>query len=167
MPITVNVLSRQRKVRIDTWRFQSMLVRLAQATVENLIQLRPKHLSAQQLRAMGESGTLSVVLVSNSTIRKLNKLWRHEDKATDVLSFPLTLNQAGEDLPFELGEIVISIEKAQKQAIELGHSFKREMAFLFVHGFLHILGFDHVTKRQEKEMFSRQSRILDTAGYIR
>jgi probable rRNA maturation factor len=70
-------------------------------------------------------------------------------------------------VPFEMGELIISAEKAQEQAEEYGHSFEREMAFLFVHGCLHVLGFDHLTKAEEKEMFSRQKQILDSCGFKR
>ncbi len=72
-----------------------------------------------------------------------------------------------EDYPFELGEVFISYEQAIKQAKEYNHSLERELAFLFVHGLLHILGFDHQKKSDEKEMFGRQKQILVKAGYAR
>jgi probable rRNA maturation factor len=114
------------------------------------------------------------VLVSNAKIRELNRQWRGKDYATDVLSFPLAVDETGVferaqpgEETWELGELIISMEKAAEQAAEYGHSFEREFAFLFVHGFLHVLGFDHITKAQEKEMFGRQSQILTAAGFSR
>jgi probable rRNA maturation factor len=122
---------------------------------------------------MRDSGTLSLVLVSNKKIRQLNKQWREKDYATDVLSFPLAVDENLQILPappgesWELGEVVVSLEKTAEQAAEYGHSFEREFAFLYVHGLLHVLGFDHITKAQEKDMFGRQREILTGAGFSR
>jgi len=120
------------------------------------------------LEDMAERGQFSLVLVSDRQIRTLNKDWMGKDKPTDVLSFPLSIDPPPSvELPWEVGEIVISVEKAQEQAIDYGHSFEREMAFLFVHGMLHVLGFDHMEPKEEKEMFGRQKQILNAAGFKR
>ena len=115
-----------------------------------------------------------VELVSNQKIRKLNEQWRGKDYATDVLSFPLIFDGGSAqfmpqmaDSEMELGEIIISVEKAVEQANEYGHSFERELAFLFVHGLLHIIGFDHETKEDEREMFSRQTEVLNCLGFVK
>ncbi|WP_372637734.1 rRNA maturation RNase YbeY, partial [Cohnella sp.] len=80
--------------------------------------------------------------------------WTDEDKAGDPFS----------DL---LGDIVISVPRAEAQAAEYGHSFERELGFLFVHGFLHLLGYDHGDEEEEKEMFSKQEEVLREAGLVR
>jgi probable rRNA maturation factor len=70
-------------------------------------------------------------------------------------------------MPIELGDVIISAPRASSQAIEFGHSLERELYFLFVHGFLHVLGFDHMTKKDEKEMFGRQNEVLLAVGITR
>lgn len=113
---------------------------------------------------------VSVSFVDNEEIKELNKQYRNKDAATDVLSFPLLeFEETEEDFNNEeeylqeemlLGDIVISLERAQEQAGEYGHSFEREVAFLLVHGVLHLLGMDHETEEEEKEMQQKQEHIL-------
>ena len=107
----------------------------------------------------------NVIFVDNEYIHKLNKEYRKIDRETDVITFAL---EDFEDIKYDdfrlLGDIYISIPKAHSQALEYGHSFLREICFLSVHGFLHLLGYDHMNKEDEKEMFSRQELILDEAG---
>ena len=102
------------------------------------------------------------VFVDNKTIREINREYRHIDRETDVISFALEDN---EEITFEfgrlLGDIYISVEKMQAQAKEYGHSEKRECAFLVIHGLLHLLGYDHIEKEDEKIMFEKQELILD------
>jgi probable rRNA maturation factor len=101
-----------------------------------------------------------ITFVDNERIRELNHDFRQLDKPTDVLSFPLEEEDA-------LGDIIISIPRAREQATEYNHSFEREMGFLTVHGFLHLLGYDHHTDPEEKEMFLRQEQILQAFGLTR
>lgn len=113
---------------------------------------------------------VSVTLTDDEEIHILNKQYRNVDRPTDVLSFPL--NEAGEtdddgDDTDALGDIVISVERAAKQAEEYGHSLDRELAFLAVHSTLHLLGYDHETPDEERDMFSRQEAILDSMGLSR
>ena len=103
---------------------------------------------------------LNVVISDNSFIKEYNKNYRNIDKETDVLSFP-------SDEEGELGDIIISIDRAKDQAKEYGHSLKRELSFLLCHGILHCLGFDHQTKDEEEVMFSLQEKILDECGIRR
>lgn len=168
MTALLTISNLQKTQSMDLNRLHSLFEKLRQAVFENLISKRPKHLKMAQIEALSGRGVLSVVLVSNRQIKKLNKEWRRKDAATDVLSFPLEL-EAPEfaEIPWEFGEIVISVEKALTQSQEYNHSFKRELAFLFVHGMLHVLGFDHETAAQEKEMFGRQRVILESAGVKR
>lgn len=103
---------------------------------------------------------VAVTFVDNDHIQQLNRQFRDKDKPTDVLSFPLDEEDA-------LGDIIISIPKAREQAEQYGHSFEREMGFLAVHGFLHLLGYDHETEEEEKAMFGRQEQILLEYGLTR
>ncbi|WP_163539599.1 rRNA maturation RNase YbeY [Gracilibacillus sp. YIM 98692] len=116
---------------------------------------------------------LSVTFVDDEEIRKLNLEYRDLDYPTDVLSFALEeeveeeLVITGDELPVILGDIIISVDKAQEQAIAYNHSFKRELGFLALHGFLHLLGYDHMEKEEEKQMFHRQEEILKGFGLSR
>lgn len=105
---------------------------------------------------------LSVIFVDDKKIHEVNKDYRNIDRSTDVISFALEDNEQYylEGMPRELGDIFISIDHARLQAQEYGHSFYREMCFLFTHGLLHLLGFDHMKEEDEQEMFAMQDCIL-------
>ena len=115
---------------------------------------------------------LSITFTDNEGIRALNNEYRHKDSATDVLSFPMYTMRDGdvpeEDMAAELGDIVLSLERAGEQAKEYGHSFERETAFLTVHSVLHLLGYDHETSLEEEaDMFRRQREIMEILGLKR
>ncbi|NMH85395.1 rRNA maturation RNase YbeY [Heyndrickxia coagulans] len=121
-----------------------------------------------------EDGTeLSVTFTDNEGIRAINRDYRGKDQPTDVISFALEemgegeIEITGAEIPRVLGDIIISVPRAKEQAEEYGHSFERELGFLAVHGFLHLLGYDHMTKEDETEMFGRQNEILDRYGLKR
>ena len=105
---------------------------------------------------------VSCVLVDDERIHEINREYRHIDRSTDVISFAMEDNDQFyvEGMPRTLGDIFISVDHAKKQAEEYGHSLRREMCFLFTHGILHLLGYDHMTDEQEKEMFDLQDEIL-------
>lgn len=105
---------------------------------------------------------VSCVLVDDERIHEINREYRHIDRSTDVISFAMEDNDQFyvEGMPRTLGDIFISVDHAKKQAEEYGHSLRREMCFLFTHGILHLLGYDHMTDEQEKEMFGLQDEIL-------
>ena len=104
---------------------------------------------------------VSVTFTDNEKVRELNAQYRSIDRATDVLSFPLFDEDFEDEEELALGDVVLSLEKAQEQAKEYGHSFEREVAFLVVHSVLHLLGYDHETSEEdEKEMFFRQEEIM-------
>lgn len=109
-----------------------------------------------------ENALFSVVFVNDEEIHKMNREYRGVDRITDVISFAL---EDEEDLVYNdirvLGDIFICIPQMKRQAIEYGHSEKRELAFLAVHGILHLLGYDHMTKEDEQVMFALQELILD------
>ncbi|KGA98435.1 rRNA maturation factor [Alkalihalobacillus alcalophilus ATCC 27647 = CGMCC 1.3604] len=116
---------------------------------------------------------LSLTFVTDEEIQEINREYRDKDQPTDVISF--ALNEQGENeqeiiaegLPNVLGDIIISVPRIGAQAEEYGHSFERELGFLVVHGFLHLLGFDHMTDADEKEMFAKQENILNEYGLTR
>ncbi len=121
-----------------------------------------------------EAGSeVSVTFVSSEKIHEINREYRDKDRPTDVISFALEEMGEGEmeitgiELPRVLGDIIISTDKAKEQADEYNHSFKRELGFLAVHGFLHLLGYDHENEEDEKVMFSKQKDILDEYGLTR
>ena len=110
----------------------------------------------------------NVILVDNKYIHQLNKEYRGIDKETDVISFALEDNIDEIKLDFRvLGDIYISVDKARKQAKEFGHSFLRELSFLTIHGLLHLLGYDHMTKEEEEVMFKKQEQLLSEFGIVR
>ena len=109
----------------------------------------------------------NIIIVDNPYIKDINKKYRDKDIETDVISFAL---EDYEDVKCEhrvLGDIYISIDKANAQAIEYNHSLKRELSFLSLHGFLHLLGYDHMNKEEEKIMFDKQETILDELKIVK
>ena len=113
---------------------------------------------------------VSVSFVDNKYIHKINKKYRHIDRPTDVISFAFLDVEDNYDKilfspgPVVLGDIYISVDKAKEQAEEYGHSLHRELCFLFVHGLLHLLGYDHMNEEDEKIMFKLQDEILPIEG---
>ena len=125
-----------------------------------------------------EDYEVSISFVGNAEMRSLNNEYRDIDKETDVLSFPMVefideeLEEEDENAEYideeiALGDIVISMERAQEQSEDYGHSFNRELAFLLVHGMLHLLGYDHEDEASEKEMLEKQETILKEMNLIR
>jgi len=128
-----------------------------------------------------EEGDIDLTFVDNERIHELNRDFRGIDRPTDVLSFAmnetgedepeiiyeLEEGEDGEDIPNVLGDIIISVTRAQEQAIDYGHSLERELGFLFVHGFLHLLGYDHQDDASEAEMMSKQEHVLTQVGLTR
>ncbi len=114
---------------------------------------------------------VSISIVDNEEIRKINCKFRNIDKATDVLSFPMIDFEGGEEVDTSetvvLGDIIISIERAISQAEEYGHSIEREIGFLTAHSMLHLLGYDHIEPEEEAVMFSKQREILENVGLKR
>ena len=125
---------------------------------------------------------VSLTLVDNNRIHDINKEFRDIDRPTDVLSFPMVeYDDAGEFAFLEdeddcfnpetgelmLGDIIISLDKVEEQAIAYGHSFTREYAFLIAHSMLHLMGYDHMVDEERKVMEAKQEEILKNCGYIR
>lgn len=105
----------------------------------------------------------NIIIIDNPTIHKINKEYRDKDAPTDVISFALEDDKTviEPDGVRILGDIYISIDKVHEQALEYGHSFKRELSFLAVHGLLHLLGYDHMKKSDEEVMFKKQEEVLN------
>lgn len=121
--------------------------------------------------ALSEAAEVSLTLVDDEQIHELNRDYRGVDRPTDVISFALEEGDEpaiiGGPAEMLLGEIVISMETAMRQAAEYGHSLEREVAFLALHGMLHLLGYDHMTQEDEKRMFDKQTEILAALGVDR
>ncbi len=116
-----------------------------------------------------ENAIFNVIIVDNNYIHELNKTYRNIDRETDVITFALEddktmIEPEGERI---LGDIYISIEKAISQSNEYGHSLLRELSFLAVHGFYHLLGYDHMTKEDEEVMMAKQEEVLKLYGIER
>ena len=131
-----------------------------------------------------EKKEMAVTFVTNERSHQLNLEYRDTDRPTDVISLeykpevPFTFEEEDladnpelaemlDEFDSYIGELFISVDKAQEQAAEYGHSFEREMGFLAVHGFLHINGYDHYTPEEEKEMFTLQEEMLTAYGLTR
>lgn len=114
-----------------------------------------------------ENVEFNIIFVDSNTIHKINKTYRNVDRVTDVISFALEDNKTIELDHRVLGDIYICIKKAEEQAKEYGHSFLRELSFLTIHGLLHLLGYDHMKKEEEKIMFQKQEDILNEFGITR
>ncbi|MFD1030756.1 rRNA maturation RNase YbeY [Metaplanococcus flavidus] len=116
---------------------------------------------------------VSVSFVTNDRIQEINRDYREKDQPTDVISFAMEERGEGEVLiqdsaePRVLGDIIISLDRTKEQATDYGHSFERELGFLAVHGFLHLLGYDHMNDQEEKKMFAKQDVILNSLGITR
>lgn len=111
---------------------------------------------------------ISITLTNPENIQKINKEYRNIDRATDVLSFPMFEKDEIEEvckmdlngLQQVLGDVIISVEQVKKQAEEYGHSFERELAYMAVHGFYHLMGYDHMKENEKKEMREKEENIL-------
>ena len=134
----IEILNRQKKFRIDLGRFERLLKKLVQHYGLN----RPE---------------IALSFVDDPEIRELNRKFRKRDKPTDVLSFPL--NEKASDGRFYLGDIIISVPTASAQATELSHGLERELEYLAIHGFLHLLGYEHGQGHEEEEAPIRQLMV--------
>lgn len=118
---------------------------------------------------------MSVTLTNPEEIEKLNRQYRNIDRPTDVLSFPMfekdELDKKIQTNDFEnediLGDIVVSVDKVKEQAIEYGHSFERELSYMIVHGFYHLMGYDHIEENDKKVMRKKEENILEKLSISR
>ena len=118
---------------------------------------------------------IAVTFTNPENIQSINKEYRNIDRPTDVLSFPMfekeELDTKIQEKNFSyqdiLGDIVISIPKVEEQAKEYGHSFERELSYMLVHGFYHLMGYDHIEEEDKKEMRTKEEKILKTLNILR
>lgn len=113
---------------------------------------------------------ISVTLTSPSVIRKLNNEYRNIDKETDVLSFPIfekkeideiVKNKEKQIVKETIGDVIISVKRVEEQAVEYGHSFERELSYMLVHGFYHLMGYDHIKEEDKNKMRPKEEKILN------
>lgn len=150
----------------ETW--TEMEVREA----ERLVEIAARACEQVLVDEGSEGWVVSLTLTSAETVHALNRMYRHVDRPTDVLSFSQregeVLAQPPEDgTPALLGDVIVALEVARAQAAEYGHSLTREVAFLAVHGTLHLLGYDHEEPAQEVDMMARAERALERLGLTR
>lgn len=119
--------------------------------------------------------TITITLTTPNVIHEINKQYRNVDRPTDVLSFPMfekdELDEKIENQDFEhediLGDVIISIEKVREQAREYGHSFERELSYMVVHGFYHLIGYDHMEEAEKQIMRAKEEKILNELRIVR
>ncbi|RCW51288.1 rRNA maturation RNase YbeY [Paenibacillus prosopidis] len=159
------------------WRNEQQKMDIPEAWITKLEQLLQMAAEAEGIT----EGEVSLTFTDDEEIHQLNRDYRGIDRPTDVLSFAMQEDGVDElDIFFEvesedesdpisgmLGDIIISVETAAAQSKEYGHSLEREIGFLFVHGFLHLIGYDHQDDAAEAEMTAKQEAILQQAGLSR
>ena len=117
---------------------------------------------------------INVILTNPENIRKANREYRNIDKETDVLSFPMfekkeieEMLKIGNEIQDILGDIIISISRVEEQAKEYGHSFEREFAYMLIHGFYHLMGYDHMNEEEKNEMREKEESVLNKLNITR
>ena len=114
---------------------------------------------------------ISIILTNPKNIQEINREHRNIDKPTDVLSFPMFEKQELENIKLEnpevLGDVIISIEKVKEQAEEYGHGFERELAYMVVHGFYHLMGYDHMIEEDKVIMREKEENVLEKLEIVR
>ena len=110
---------------------------------------------------------INIILTNPENIKRINKMYRNIDKETDVLSFPMfekeeieNMKNNGNDIEETLGDIVISIERVKQQAEEYGHGFERELSYMLIHGFYHLMGYDHMEEEDKNIMSEKEEGVL-------
>jgi probable rRNA maturation factor len=146
--------------------------RLSLTEVRSLYKVAKNTLATENIKRLNKeippSIEISLILVDDVEIQKLNLHFRDQDKPTDVLSFPIYESDEPILPDSLLGDLVVSVETMKNQADRYGHSQCRELCFLFVHGLLHLLGYDHeISPAEEKLQFARQDEVLEKCGITR
>jgi probable rRNA maturation factor len=134
------------------------------ADLEAIVQEAVQKLMQQEQKT--HPGELSITLVDDEDIREMNRIYRQQDRVTDVLSFPAEhiLAALDPDAPRIWGDVVVSLERAAEQAAEYGHSLRRELTFLVLHGVLHLLGYDHGDSQAAEIMEAKGEQVLADMG---
>ncbi|HAS73511.1 MAG TPA: rRNA maturation RNase YbeY [Clostridiales bacterium UBA8960] len=133
---------------------------LAEDLKELIVKATDKVLECEGFDVEGE---VSILFVDDNRIKSLNNEFRHKNEVTDVLSFPQydSIKDDGLNEPFiYLGDVVISLEQAKRQAEEFGHSIEREIVYLTIHSMLHLFGYDHMSDADKKEMREKEKKVI-------
>ena len=133
------------------------------------------HTCFEEEKLLEKNLYISITLTNPENIRDINKSYRNVDNATDVLSFPMfekdeieqIINNRKDEVKDVLGDIVISLQRVKEQAEEYGHSFQRELAYMVVHGFYHLMGYDHMTEEEKQVMRAKEENILQKLNITR
>lgn len=120
-----------------------------------------------EMENINEEVEISVSFVNDEEIKQLNRDYRDKDNVTDVLSFPTEMNYHIEGIPVILGDVVICLKRAKEQSEEFGHSFERELVYLFVHSMFHLLGYDHIDEDDKVLMRKKEKEALKRIGIFR
>lgn len=158
-----------------------MKIYFTNAGLKSLYIKRLLNIALTHLKQPSKQLEMSLSIVSPQEIQQLNKQYRQVDSVTDVLSFPtvdnpsrgvLDLDQLEGDINpqtgrLNIGDVIICLDRAKEQAVSYNHSLKREIAFLSLHGLLHLLGYDHMNQEDEQQMFTLQNEILALANITR
>ena len=117
---------------------------------------------------------INIILTNPENIKKINKEYRNIDRETDVLSFPMfegieieKMKEYGNNIEQPLGDIVISIQRVKEQAKEYGHSFERELSYMLIHGFYHLMGYDHIEEEEKGQMRKKEEIVLNKLNIVR
>lgn len=155
-------------MELDLFDETSSVTKEHEELIQSLLEFAGKKLG------LPDTTEVSVTFVTNERIQEINREYRDKDQPTDVISFALDdevedepeffLGAFKDQIPNNMGDIIISVDRTKEQASEYGHSFKRELGFLALHGFLHLNGYDHMEPEDEKEMFGLQKEILEEYG---
>lgn len=141
---------------------------------EKIVQVLDKCFEEENLKDLNLY--ISITLTTPKVIRKLNNEYRGIDKETDVLSFPIfekseideiIKNKNKQVTKETIGDIIISVERVKEQAVEYGHSFERELSYMLVHGFYHLMGYDHIEEEDKKIMRPKEEKILNELKILR
>lgn len=120
-----------------------------------------------EMENINDEVEISVSFVNDEEIKQLNRDYRDKDNVTDVLSFPTEMNYHIEGIPVILGDVVICLKRAKEQSEEFGHSFERELVYLFVHSMFHLLGYDHIDEDDKVLMRKKEKEALKRIGIFR
>lgn len=151
-------------ITIDFMDRDDYITETEETQIEELLNFAYRYLK------LTDEAEVSVSFVSDEEIKEINRDYRDKDEVTDVISFAFMDDEDEpviEGMPTVLGDIIINTKRAREQAEEYGHTYEREILFLSLHGFLHLLGFDHMNAEDEKEMVSVQKSILEEIGIRR
>ena len=157
-----NLYEERRNIKMDVAQIEFLEIEENKEYCELIEKVASKCFEIENLQE--KNLYLSVILTNPENIRITNKTYRNIDKETDVLSFPMfekdEIAEITGEYPEALGDIMISIDRVKEQAVEYGHSFERELSYMIVHGFYHLMGYDHIKEEDKKIMREKEENVL-------